>query len=88
MTSTIFGREVTAILFAIRSIILCFIAFGLSWTGDQVAATMLAVEAVLLVIGRQNVTPNATLRDAKLDPFEVKQTATENRTGTGDGGIR
>jgi hypothetical protein len=52
-----FGREPTVIAAAIRAVILCAVAFGLQWSPDQIAAIMLAVEAVLAVVVRQQVTP-------------------------------
>lgn len=55
------GREPVAIAAAIRALILCGVAFGLAWTPEQIAATMLAAEAVLAVLTRQSVTPTATL---------------------------
>lgn len=36
-------------------------AFGLDWTAEQVAVTMLFTEAVLTVIQRSVVTPNARM---------------------------
>jgi hypothetical protein len=54
-------KEPALIAGAIRAIILALVAFGLEWTGDQVAALMLAVEAVLTLFVRQTVTPNAKL---------------------------
>lgn len=56
-----FGREPVAIAGAIRAIILCAVAFGLQWTPEQIGATMLAVEAVLTLIIRSRVTPDANL---------------------------
>ena len=32
---------------AVRAAVLCAVAFGLSWSADQVAAVMLATEATL-----------------------------------------
>lgn len=51
--------EPVAIAAALRAIILCAVAFGLRWTPEQIAALMLAVEAILAVLVRQNVTPTA-----------------------------
>ncbi len=62
-----FGREPVAIAGAIRAVILCAVAFGLNWTADQVAATMLAVEAVLTLIIRSRVTPDANLLPGMAD---------------------
>lgn len=54
-----FNREPALIAGAIRAILLCAVAFGLRWTPEQIAAFMLAVEAVLTLIVRHNVTPTA-----------------------------
>ena len=53
---------------AIRAILLCAIAFGLRWTPEQIAAFMLAVEAVLTVVVRQSVTPLASPRRPSTTP--------------------
>lgn len=55
------NTEPVAIGAAIRAIILVAVAFGLKWSVEQIAAIMLAVEAVLVVFTRQSVTPNAKL---------------------------
>lgn len=55
------NTEPVAVAGAIRAIILCAVAFGLKWTADQVAATMLAVEAILTVVTRQSVTANTNV---------------------------
>jgi hypothetical protein len=57
-------REPVAIAAAIRGLILAAVAFGLNWTAEQVAALMFAVEAVLALVVRQSVTPNATATEA------------------------
>lgn len=51
-------NEPTLISGAIRAVILCAVAFGLNWTAEQVAALMLALEAVLTAVNRAVVTPN------------------------------
>lgn len=43
---------------AIRAVILAAMAFGFSMTPSQLAAVMLAVEAVLAIVTRALVTPN------------------------------
>lgn len=58
-----FGREPVAIAAAIRAVILLIVAFGVQWSAEQIAAIMLAVEAILAVITRQSVTPNQTVKD-------------------------
>lgn len=50
-------REPVAIAAAIRSLVLLGVAFGLKWSPEQIAATMVAVEAVLALIVRNKVTP-------------------------------
>jgi hypothetical protein len=67
-----FGREPVAITAAIRAIILLATAFGLQWSAEQIAATMVAVEAVLALLTRQSVTPNQTATE------KIQETA---RTG-------
>lgn len=52
-----FGREPVAIAAAIRALILCAVAFGLHWSPEQIAATMIAVEAILALITRSQVSP-------------------------------
>ena len=51
-------NETSLIAGAIRAIILAAAAFGLDWTGEQIAALMIAVEAVLSLATRALVTPN------------------------------
>ena len=51
------GREPVAIATAIRSVILMAVSFGLHWTAEQIAAVMIAVEAVLALVVRSQVTP-------------------------------
>lgn len=59
MNGSILGREPAVIAGAVRAIILLGVAFGLRWTPEQIAALMLAVEAVLTLLVRQNSTPTA-----------------------------
>lgn len=54
-------KEPVAIAAAIRAVLLAAVAFGLKWTPEQIAALMIAVEAVLAVVTRQSVTPMVTL---------------------------
>jgi len=82
MTSIIeFVRNNTAgIATAIRSIILCATAFGLEWTADQVAATMLAVESVLAaIVGK------TTVAAAKVSQRMEEAHARGFAAGTGSG---
>lgn len=56
-----FGKEPVAIAAAIRGVILCAVAFGLQWTPEQIAAVMLALEGVLALVTRSQVTPNQSV---------------------------
>lgn len=51
--------EPVAVAAAIRAVLLAAVAFGLSWTVEQIAAFMIAVEAVFAVVTRSKVTPVA-----------------------------
>ena len=57
---TIFDREPAAIAAAVRAVILLGVSFGLRWTPEQIAAVMLALEAVLAVLVRKASTPTAS----------------------------
>lgn len=61
----ILNREPALIAAAVRACLLAATAFGLEWTAEQVAALLLAVEAVLAVFVRQSVTPNVDVRARK-----------------------
>lgn len=50
-------NEPVLIVEAVKAIILCAVAFGLDWTGDQVAAVMLVVFSISAVFTRSKVTP-------------------------------
>ncbi len=52
-----FGREPVAITAATRATVLCAVAFGLKWTPEQIAATMVALEAILALVVRSQVSP-------------------------------
>jgi hypothetical protein len=58
MWNWIANVEPVAVSAAVRAVILCATAFGLGWTAEQVAAIMLAVEAVLGLFVRSRVTPS------------------------------
>lgn len=70
---------------AIRAVILAGAAFGLQVSEDQLAALMLAVEAVLMLVTRTMVTPNQ-LAEARVDRAQqagqpvTPMTATTPRT--------
>lgn len=49
--------EPVAIAAAVRAVLVMAGAYGLGLTGEQIAATVVAVEAVLAVIVRRKVTP-------------------------------
>lgn len=53
--------EPVAVTTAIRMVLLAAMAFGLDWTASQVTAVMLAVEAVLGLVTRSQVTSKKTL---------------------------
>ena len=55
------NREPVAIAAAVRAILLALGAFGFQLTAEQLAAVMLAVEAVLALTVRSTVTSPATL---------------------------
>jgi hypothetical protein len=50
-------NEPTLIVGAVRAILLALAAFGFDLTGEEIAAFMLAVEAVLTLVNRSLVTP-------------------------------
>lgn len=76
-----FIRNNTAgIATAIRAVILCAVTFGLDWTPDQIAATMLAVESVLAaVVGK------TTVSASKVQQRVEEAHAEGFRAGTGAG---
>lgn len=51
------NTEPVAIAAALRAVLVAAVAFGLDWTGDQIAALVLAVELVLGLLVRSQVTP-------------------------------
>jgi len=53
------NTEPGAIAAAIRAVLVAAVAFGLDWSGDQIAALVLAVELVLGLLVRSKVTPTA-----------------------------
>lgn len=50
-------KEPVAIMAALRAVVFCAAAFGLELSGEQIAALMLAVEAVLGLVTRAMVSP-------------------------------
>lgn len=64
---------------AVRAIILASTSFGLHWTADQIASTMLAVEAVLAVFTRSSVTSSATIHQAGLTVGAIEAAAAVNK---------
>lgn len=70
------GREPVAITSAIRLVL--YAAIALHWvnlTDTQIGAVLAAIEAVLLLVARQNVASPATLRQAGTSLHEVKAAA-------------
>ena len=54
-----FNTEPVAIAAAVRAVLVAAVAFGLDWTGEQIASLVLAVELVLGLIVRSQVTPTS-----------------------------
>lgn len=52
-----FTREPVAIAAAVRAVLVMLGAYGLDLTAEQIAATVVAVEAVLAIVVRRKVTP-------------------------------
>lgn len=57
----IFNREPALIAAAIRAVIYAAVMFGLAISEAQLAAIMIAVEAILAVVVRSAVTPNVSV---------------------------
>lgn len=70
-----FRTEPVAVAAAIRALLLVGIAFGLDWTEQQMAAVMLAVELVLALVLRTQVTSESTMRLAGTSTQQVKDVA-------------
>lgn len=60
MTASFWGREPVAIAAAIRAVLVCVAAFA-TLSAEQVAALVVAVEAVLAVVVRGTVYAPATV---------------------------
>ncbi len=60
---TIFGREPVTILAAVNAALALGVGFGLDVTGEQQALIATAVSAVIALIARKAVTPNATVEE-------------------------
>ena len=58
---SLWGREPALILGLVQAGLALAIGFGLNLSGDQVALIMAFSSALVAVIVRQNVTPNAKL---------------------------
>ena len=56
---TIFGREPVLVMAVIQAGIALAVGFGLQWTVEQVTLTVVFSSAVLGLIARAKVTPNA-----------------------------
>lgn len=61
MTSTFLGREVTVWMAAVRAVIYVAMLFGLDLDDVQFAAILVAVEAILALLTRSQVTPNVAV---------------------------
>ncbi len=59
--ASLWGREPALILGLVQSAIALAVGFGLNLDGQQVAAILAFTAALLSVIVRQRVTPNASL---------------------------
>jgi len=55
---TIFGREPVLVMAVIQAGVALAVAFGLQWTGEQVALVVAFSATVLGLIARAKVTPN------------------------------
>ena len=60
---TIFGREPLVIVNAVRLVVLAAVSFGLDLSEAQIVSVMLALEAVLTLFSRSQVTPNETVEE-------------------------
>lgn len=80
--SSIWSREPVAIVNAVRLVALAGMTFGLHLTNTQLAASMLALESVLTLFTRSQVTSPSTLQamtpttltEAQNAPQPVKDT--------------
>jgi hypothetical protein len=64
-------REPVAIVNAVRLVLLAAITFGLSLTDAQLVASMAALEAVLTLFTRQQVTPTGDADDRGVTVLEA-----------------
>jgi hypothetical protein len=55
--------EPTLLTTAVRASLLCAIGFGLSWSTEQLAGFMVAVEAWLALFARAHVTPEVKVQE-------------------------
>jgi hypothetical protein len=60
-----FDSEPVMVLFALRTIVLAGISFGVNMTIEQFGAMMIALEAVAAVFTRGKVTPNTNVESTK-----------------------
>jgi hypothetical protein len=58
---TLWNREPAAILGALQAILALVISFGLNLSGGQIGAIYAASAAILAVVVRSQVTPNASV---------------------------
>lgn len=67
----LWGREPNLWAGAIRAVLLTLTAFGLQWTGEQVATFMFAVEAILTLLTRASVTSNVKASRQQIAAYDA-----------------
>ena len=72
-----FDKEPVAIVNAVRLVCLAAMAFGLTLTAAQLLASMTALEAVLTLFTRSQVTSSATLGAMKPKDLDAAQRTSE-----------
>lgn len=70
---SISNTEPVAIAAAVRAVLVAAVAFGLDFTGEQVAALVVAIELVLGLLVRSQVTP--TVKVDSVSPEHRKVTS-------------
>lgn len=73
-----FNWEPALIAAALRSLLLAAALFGASLSPEQIAGIMVAAEAILAIVVRQNVTSQNTLQAAGTSQKEVAAKAAAN----------
>lgn len=67
----LWGREPALVLGLVQAALVLVMAFGLSFTVEQVGAIMAFVNILLAVITRSQVTPVDKLKDAGINPQDL-----------------